>query len=478
MPAQYIEDSENIFLSAILRGGSQLYNIIDDIVEPEDMKWPSNSWILEAMNRIYLSDGEIDFASVCVELEKMGRLDSLISSMKESTVTGKDVILHLYNLENVKPENVETYAYQIREQVGVRQSVDLADKIKSLISNGTSVSEILGFIDLESGKIASFIGSKTSSIQTIQQVAQSAREHLEKAMRGDDRYILTGIKALDDVFGGFYPGRVYMPTASTGEGKSAFASTLVKNIAIDGVEYNTPNGNIKIRYPVGVITLEMVNLEYLKRIISSLTGIPTIRIDKGQLKPSEYRSDIQAEDGCISWEKALEKIESAQVYFDDSPELNLAVLRTKMRKMVELGAKVIFIDQLELIDLPRSMGHMATHEKYNEISYRIKKYANELDIPVILIHQMNRAINSGQNRGKNITPQAQDVNAGGDKGVNLVLAIRHIKEDGVIKGTYLYAVKNRDGATVKIPVKFIPERLLFVDVGIDEVPDMPDWIDD
>ena len=121
--------------------------------------------------------------------------------------------------------------------------------------------------------------------------------------------------------------------------------------------------------------------------------------------------------------------------------------------------------------------------RINYIAYRVKAYAREMNVPIILIHQMNRSADSGQNRGKFVEVGLSDLAQAGEKPCDAVLMIRHKKANQKIIETYFIWAKNRQGKKGIRQVEFQGERLLFKDIpGKSEYPtydadeQVPMWV--
>jgi replicative DNA helicase len=170
-----------------------------------------------------------------------------------------------------------------------------------------------------------------------------------------------------------------------------------------------------------------------------------------------------------SYHDALEKISKSPILFDDSSSLSIPEMRTKVRKMKELGLDLIILDQLDLMNAQMPGGK--EFEKLNWLSYRLKEMAREFNVPILIAHQMNRGIEQQQG-AKNIRdPQLSDLEQAGEKASDMVVMIRHRKEGGIITKSYFYIVKNRNGGTGVVPVTFISSKARFENAAKEEMPE-------
>jgi replicative DNA helicase len=344
-----------------------------------------------------------------------------------------------------------------------RKLIALADDIKRWIESRDRLtpSEILAKVDFETGKIATFTGAKSNALKNARDVAKESYEQFEKTANGENVYIPSGIDAIDDFTNGFFRGRLYMFSAASNDGKSSLALDIVNNLAVD-------NGR-----KVFLLTLESSAQEIHNKLIQIRTGIPSLRIEKASIRDEEQEK----------FRKAYKDISDAPIIYDDSSELILPILRTKIRKAVADGAELVIIDQLEQLLIGGGGDTQAEHIRINYIAYRVKAYAREMNVPIILIHQMNRSADSGQNRGKFVDVTLADLAQAGEKPCDAVLMIRHKKMNQKIIESYFIWVKNRQGKKGQRQVEFVGERLLFKDIegksefkphdGMQE--ELPDW---
>ena len=225
-------------------------------------------------------------------------------------------------------------------------------------------------------------------------------------------------------------------------GKTSFALSLAKNIAVDA------------QVPIGFFSLEMNNVQLVNRLISNVCEIVGSKILNGQLTPDEWdRLD-----------KRLRNLQGAQVYVDDTPGLSVFELRTKARRLVrEKGVGVIMIDYLQLMNA-NGMKFGSRQEEVSTISRSLKGLAKELNIPVIALSQLSRNVENREGlEGKR--PQLSDLRESGaiEQDADMVLFVHrpeyyHIFEDD--KGNDLHGMaqiiiaKHRKGATGDVLLTF------------------------
>ncbi len=418
---EYNPNLEITVLSLLFKDGS-LYEQVEDIIEPSSFGCKGFGTIYSVFELLVSSEIYPDITTVSAHLEKTGLLNS-ISIPSNAALVGMDALRFILEYPTENAENIDSYAYQIQQFNGSRKLKELSKSISARVTNGDTPSKILSAIDFETGKIGAFIGVKSSSLKESRTVITSVIEKYEDAAKGNDRYIATGIKAWDDYTNGLFPGRLYIIAAASNDGKSALAQNIMHNISI----VNKVKGFI--------VSLEMSSEEVVNRFVQIMTGISPLAIEKADLSQHQLEP----------FKSAVKAIGEAPIIFDDSNELPLSLLRTKIRKAVEAGAKYVIIDQLEMISADGQMNNQAEYIKLNYIAYRIKSFARAFDVPIILIHQMNRSADSRDNKkhGSEGEPQLQDLSQASERPADAVLMIRHKKENQEILESYFYCTKNR-----------------------------------
>ena len=440
MAQTYNENIELQTLACLFKDGS-LYPIVEDILEKKAFGWKPFGLVFQSIKDIVDSDLYPDVETVSTDLDRKGMLDAV--SISSSGLRGKDALVFMKGMD-VNVEQLESYAYQVLELRANRQILSLAEDMKSGVESGKRPIEILSDMDLKSGKIAAFVGAQSKNTRNAKDVAMASVEQFEDASNGNSKYISTGLSAWNDFTNGLYPQRLYMIAARTNEGKSALVQNLINNIAIeDGIM-------------VKLFSLEMSAEEIHNRLVQIRTGISPLRIETGKLRDSEIEP----------YKEATKIISNSPIIYDDSSELSLALLRTKIRKAKANGVRVVFIDQLEQLSIGGSGDSQPEYIKINYISYRLKAFSREMDIPVVVVHQMNRS-GEGSQGDKEVDPLLSQISQAGEKACDAILLIKNNKS-----GAYFYWGKNRQGRKGRREVNWNGERILFSDIpGSSEFPE-------
>jgi replicative DNA helicase len=176
-------------------------------------------------------------------------------------------------------------------------------------------------------------------------------------------------------------------------------------------------------------------------------GIPFKKVYQGKLNGEEWKL----------YNDAKERISSSNIYFDDGFGMTVPEIRSKIRKLVEKGIKLVVIDQLEQI---KGYEGMPVYVQFDKIAYDIKNLTKEFNVPIILNHQLNR--NVMDRKLHNPEPILSDLNQAGEKPANQVWVISHNKDErGNILQSKIKVLKNRNGPRVEFAVIYVGDRMLF-----------------
>ena len=267
--------------------------------------------------------------------------------------------------------------------------------------------------------------------------------------------VQSGFTDLDRITSGWQKSDLIIIAARPGMGKTAFVLSLARNAAIG------------FNRPIAVFSLEMSSVQLVQRMISSETGIPSDKLRKGTLDNTE-------------WQKLVSmtgKLSSAPVYIDDTPSLSVFDLRSKCRRLKAMyNIEMIVVDYLQLMrsDVDAKSGNR--EQEISTISRSLKALAKELNVPVIALSQLSRAVES---RGGSKRPQLSDLRESGaiEQDADMVTFIYRPEYYGIefdednnpTKGTAeIIIAKHRNGALDTVRLKFINHLAKFTDLDASE----------
>jgi replicative DNA helicase len=437
-------DIEESVLSCVLQDGNS-YKLVKDYLTSNDFWWKPYSVLFECFDALHQKGLNIDFITVQDELSRRGWFDNFITA--NDGIKCQDAINFIAKKNDVTVGNAESYALKLLDDSSKRKIISIAGKVPDWINSGIETNTVLSNIETELSKIAVYSGVKSNLIKNTPEVLDNVLREIENNA-GQKNYIQTGLKDLDRLIGGLFGGQLILVAGRAGEGKSSALLTFLMHIVLDK----------ETKRKAGLFTLEMDNEEYMNRMIAWVSGISSLRIKMGKIRDDEKEN----------FKESAKLIrDNASVLWDDSVSPSIPQLRTKIRRMKDSGADIIFIDQLNLI---RSLvSYDQEHVKINNLGYDLKSLCREFDLPIIVAHQMNRAIES-TGRAKDKDPKSSDLSQAGEGPSDLVMFITHKKDEGVIQSSKFWIVKNRNGPTGSIPVKFIGESTRFEDADPVEQP--------
>ena len=284
---------------------------------------------------------------------------------------------------------------------------------------------------------------------------KGAYERIEKLHEGGNRLrgIPTGFDQLDNKLSGLQKSDLIVLGARPSSGKTAFALDIARNAASLG-------------YTVGIFSLEMARDQVVDRIISAASNVPLWHILTGRIQGDTEFQMIQ---------NGLGKLESAKLFIDDSPSLNVLQMRSMARRLqVEHGLDLLIVDYLQLIK-PRTSSDNVV-QQITEISRGLKALARELKVPVLAVSQLSRNV---EQRGAT-EPRLSDLRDSGsiEQDADVVMFISRIGDPNSLDGANnenlrkITIAKHRNGAIGSIDLGFDNERVSFknIDKRHDEMP--------
>ena len=292
---------------------------------------------------------------------------------------------------------------------------------------------------------------------------KGALENIETLRNKEDGLsgIPSGFTNLDRVTSGWQQSDLVICAARPGMGKTAFALTMARNIA---VEHNTP---------IGFFSLEMSSEQLVNRLIASEAELGASKLRKGDLADHEM----------VQLHEKIKHLSEAPIFIDDTPALTIFELRAKARRLVKNHAvKIIMIDYLQLMQAGGNSGNR--EQEISTISRSLKGIAKELKIPVIALSQVNRGVESRTGVGSK-RPMLSDLRESGaiEQDADIVTFIYRPEyykiyewdngDDSRGQGELIIA-KHRNGSLKNVRLKFIGEFAKFSDLDYFEEGDFDD----
>ena len=284
----------------------------------------------------------------------------------------------------------------------------------------------------------------------MQDVINEAIDDLQSVQMREDGLsgVPSGYTGIDRVTLGWQASDLVIIAARPSMGKTAFVLTMARNMAVEH------------KVPVAFFSLEMASKQLVKRLMISETGLSADKI-KGGKKLEQYE--------WVQLNERLNELSQAPLYIDDTPSLSIYEFRSKARRLVSsAGVKMIIIDYLQLMAGPPELKGMREQE-VSAISRSLKAIAKELDVPILALSQLSRAV---ETRGGAKRPQLSDLRESGaiEQDADIVMFIHRpdyygMAEDPSQVGlTDIIIAKHRNGAVCDVKMKFRNSEVRFVDV--------------
>ncbi len=352
-------DAEEAILGAILVSPICMNRVVEHI-RPESFYKPAHRYVYEAMLQLYNSETKIDIVSVS---------DSLNINQKLELVGGRAFINDL-SYKTITTTNVEYYAKIVQEKAIKRSLINAGSEI---INSGYDLNPIEESLETAEKLIFDIASQKVSSaLLPIKDLVYDSYAKLED--RAKNKGQLTGVSSgfydLDNIYtNGLQKSDLIIIAARPAMGKTSFALNIAQNVAL------------KENVPVAIFSLEMSRDQLTQRLLGA-----EAEVDAGRIKTGDLNSK--------DWEKlaiAMDKFSQSKIYIDDTAGCTITDIRAKCRRlaMAEKNLGLIVIDYLQLIE---GTGREDRMQQISSISRGLKILAKELNVPIIALSQLSRAV--------------------------------------------------------------------------------------
>lgn len=428
---------EEIVLGACMLEKDAYMNVCELLV-PDSFYDPVNKKIFEAITTLGLNQKPIDIMTVTEQLRRDGTLEEVGGPVHIAELTAR-----VYS-----SANLEFHASIVAQKYLARKLITFAANVETKAYDETNdIEELLQ--ETESQLFSISQNQLKREVTQVDSVINQALEQIQSAANNESGLsgLRTGYRDLDRITSGWQNSDLIIIAARPAMGKTAFVLSMAKNMAVD---YNEP---------IAIFTLEMSNVQLIKRLISNVASLEGEKIKSGRLSSEE-------EDRLNS---RIRNIYGAPLYLDETPGLSISELRTKARRLVrEKGVKMIMIDYLQLMNAT-GLKLGSREQEVSTISRSLKALAKELNIPIIALSQLNRSTESREDK----RPVLSDLRESGaiEQDADIVCFIHRPEyytraaQDGEgnnIKGlAYLIVAKHRSGAVGDVKLHFVSKYAKF-----------------
>ncbi len=377
LPPQAV-DLEEVVLGAMMIDKKGVDEVID-ILHPDVFYKDAHRFIYEAIFVFFEESQPVDLLTVSSQLKKAGKLE----------VAGGDFYLIKLTQKVASSAHIEFHARIILQKFIQRSLIKISNEIiEDAYDEGTDVFDLLD--NAESKLYDVTQGNLKRSAETAQNLVIQAKKRIEEIANKEGLSgIPSGFDKVDKLTSGWQPSDLIIVAARPGMGKTALTLSMARNIAV--------NSDI----PVAFFSLEMSSVQLITRLISSETGLSSEKLRTGKLEKHE-------------WEQLNVKVktlEKAPLFIDDTPSLSIFDLRAKARRLAsQHGIKMIIIDYLQLMTAGGSQKGGNREQEISTISRNLKALAKELNVPVIALSQLSRAV---ETRGGSKRPILSDLRESG-----------------------------------------------------------------
>ncbi len=367
-------DFEEAVLGALMVE-SDAYSLVCEILRPESFYDHRHQLIYKAVQDLQVQDKPVDIMTVTEQLRSSGVLEEAggpyyITQLSSKVASSAHIVYH---------------ARIIAQKFLARELITFTSRIQTGAFDETQdVEDLMQEAEADLFKISQ--QNLKKDYTQINPVIDDAYKMLQNAAKHGDGLtgLSSGFTKLDAMTSGWQKSDLIILAARPAMGKTAFALSMAKNMAVDGVPDIDDKGEpIRRQVHVAFFSLEMSNVQLVNRLISNVCSIPGNKIKNGQLESYEWQQ----------LDNQIKRLYDAPLYVDDTPSLSVFELRTKARRLVrEHGVEIIMIDYLQLMNASGLAN--SRQEEVSTISRSLKGLAKELNIPIIALSQLNRNVES------------------------------------------------------------------------------------
>ena len=440
VPPQNI-DAERALLGSIMLRPLGLNEIMDSIHQ-DSFYVEKHRHLYNTMLELARKNEPIDLVSVTAKLRESQLLDSVGGTGYLSELLG----------QVPTSTNIEHYAALVGRKSLLRNLISAGDEVAELgFNEALDIEEVL---DAAEKRVMSVTGAsgKAQKFESAKEVMPGLIERYMKVFenKGQVQGVPTGFRDLDRILSGFQKSDLVIMAARPAVGKTSIALNFAKHAA---VHHNVP---------VGIFSLEMSSESLMDRIVSSHAGVDSWKLKTGiNLSEEELQRVIEA----------AGEISKAPIFIDDQAGNNILKMRSTARRLKsEYGLGLIIVDYLQLMSPTKNYDSMVN--QVSEITRSLKLLARELDVPVIALSQLSRAVES---RGGE--PRLSDLRDSGsiEQDADIVMFIHsddaYKPKDERTNVKKIIVAKHRNGSTGELELYFDANKTTFVTIENNNMDD-------
>ncbi|MCH8619069.1 replicative DNA helicase [Undibacterium sp. TS12] len=435
VPPHSIEAEQSVLGGLLLDNAA--WDRIADFIGEEDFYRYDHRIIFQCMVKLINASRPADVITVYEALNGMGKAED----------AGGLTYLNALAQNTPSAANIRRYAEIVRDRGVLRKLITVADEISGNAFNpqGKEVKQMLDEAESKIFAIAEEGARGAQGFQAIQPLLTQVVERIDELYNRDNQNDITGVPTgfndLDKMTSGLQPGDLIIVAGRPSMGKTAFSLNIGENVAIDS------------GLPVAVFSMEMGGAQLAMRMLGSVGRLDQSRLRIGKLTDEDWPRLTHA----------IQKMNDAQLYIDETPALSSIELRARSRRLARQCGKLglVIVDYLQLMSANNAGENRAT--EISEISRNLKGLAKELHCPVIALSQLNRSLEQRPNK----RPVMSDLRESGaieqDADVIIFLYRDQVyNPDSPDKGTAEIIIgKQRNGPIGSVRLSFLGEYTKF-----------------
>ncbi len=431
-------EAEQAILGCVMLDKDAPVSILNDLKE-EDFYTNSHKSIFSCMKTLFSQGKNIDYVSLPDELERVGLLES---------VGG---ISYISLLTNIVPSaaNYKDYMDIVKRNSTLRKLITSSQKIIDRVYENENAEDALQFAESEIYGIAE--NNNSGKLEHIKDSLTDVMDKFNKLVKDPDALqgIPTGFAGLDRITNGFQNSDLIILAARPGVGKTSLAMNIALHMAL------------KEQKSCAIFSLEMPRVQLMQRALCSASKVSMEKALRAKLDEKEWRKLFQT----------VKEMENAKIFVDDSSMNTPGTIINKCRRLQrEKGLDFIVIDYLQLMSSGKRVESRQT--EVSEISRQLKLLAKELNVPVLVLSQVNRSVENQSRRDKRL--MLSDLRESGsiEQDADIVMFInkQNDEEDSSSQKDYvvtLSVAKHRNGPLGDVPLFWRGDITTFHDMGKD-----------
>ncbi|MGD9928636.1 MAG: replicative DNA helicase [Mangrovibacterium sp.] len=438
LPPQALDVEEAVLGALMLERDA--YVTVADIIDTGSFYKEEHRKIFEAIKYLSTHEKPVDLLMVTQELKNRNELDEVGGPLYITQLTSRVA----------SAAHIEFHARIIAQKYIQRELIRVSSEIQAkAYDTNMDVDDLIDFSETALFKVAE--GNIKKETLPIKPILKEAAMLIEQASLREDGLsgVPSGFTALDRMTSGWQKTDLIIIAARPAMGKTAFVLSMARNMAVEH------------KKGVAVFSLEMSSVQLVNRLIAAETELGSEKIKNGRLADWEWEH----------FNRKLNVLEDAPMFIDDTPALSIFEFRAKCRRLkMQHNIGVVIVDYLQLMTAG-DVGRGSREQEVSMISRSLKAIAKELDIPILALSQLSRAVESREGR----RPQLSDLRESGaiEQDADLVLFIHRPEYYGITEdenGNSLLGVaeiivaKHRNGSVGDVQLAFKKQQVKFCDL--------------